>query len=212
MTGEKSVHQDARAALRHLRGADRRLGEVIDRVGAYRIEMRPELTPFEGLLRAIVYQQLSGKAAGAIHGRVRALFPRRRPGPRLLLALDDEALRAAGLSRAKVAAVRDLAEKTIARVVPGRAALATMDDDAVIERLVAVRGIGRWTAEMLLIFQLGRPDVLPVDDFGVRKGFQLAHGHDEPPERDALLAHGERWRPYRSMASWYLWRASELEW
>ncbi len=206
------LHYHPPAAVRHLRRADSRLAAVVDRVGAYRIELRAELTPFEGLLRAIVYQQLSGKAAAAIHARVRALFPRRRPGPRLLLALDDQALREAGLSRAKIAAARDLAEKTLARVVPGRAALARMDDDAIVDRLTAVRGVGRWTAEMLLIFQLGRPDVLPVDDLGVRKGFALAHGHDALPERDALLTHGERWRPYRSVASWYLWRASELEW
>jgi 3-methyladenine DNA glycosylase/8-oxoguanine DNA glycosylase len=207
-----SLDYDPEEAIAYLRRSDRRLGRVVERVGPYRLEARPGLTPFEGLLRSIVYQQLSGKAAGAIHERLRDLFPRRRPGPRLLLALDDEQLRAAGLSRGKVAAARDLARKTLARDVPSRETLRGMDDEAIIERLVAVRGIGRWTVEMILIFQLGRPDVLPVTDLGVRKGFRLSHGGDDLPEPNELLRHGERWRPFRSVASWYLWRATELDW
>ena len=203
-----SLAYDPEAAIGHLRAADPALGELIERVGEYRIEVRAGLTPFEGLLRSIVYQQLSGKAAGSIHGRVRALFPRRRPGPRRLLALDERTLREAGLSGNKIRAAQDLAEKTLARVVPGRATLERMDDDAIVERLTEVRGIGRWTVEMILIFQLGRSDVLPADDLGVRKGFSLYRGLDDLPRRDELIAHGERWRPYRTVASWYLWRAT----
>ena len=167
-------------------------------------------TPFATLLRSIVYQQLSGKAAGSIHRRLLDLFPGRRPSARALLALDDTELRAAGLSRSKVLSVRDLATKAAARKIPSRRALDAMDDEAIIERLIEIRGIGRWTVEMLLIFTLDRPDVLPVTDLGIRRGFMVCRGAGELPEPAELLAHGEIWRPYRSVASWYLWRASEL--
>ena len=168
-------------------------------------------TPFATLLRSIVYQQLSGKAAGSIHRRLLALFPRGRPSARGLLALDDAELRAAGLSRSKALSVRDLAEKAVARQLPSRRALDAMDDEAIIDRLTEIRGVGRWTAEMLLIFTLDRPDVLPVTDLGVRRGFMVCQRkRGSYRNRPTLLAHGEIWRPYRSVASWYLWRASEL--
>ncbi len=201
---------DAAAAVAHLRTTDRDLAALIRRVGPYRLELRAALTPLQALLRAIVYQQLSGRAAAAIYRRVLAQCPRGRPpSARRLAELPDETLRAAGLSRAKVAAVRDLAAKALDGTVPGRRALARMDDDEIVARLTAVRGVGRWTVEMLLIFHLGRADVLPLDDLGVRKGFRHAYGGDALPRRDELEAAGERWRPYRSVASWYLWRAAD---
>ena len=167
-------------------------------------------TPFEALLRAIVYQQLSGRAAGAIHARVLALFEDGRPTARALAEMSDEALRATGLSRAKTAAARDLAEKTIARVVPGSRTLRAMPDDEIVARLVQVRGVGRWTAEMLLMSHLARPDVLPATDLGIRRGFARIQGLEELPAPADLLAHGERWRPWRTVASWYLWRSADL--
>ena len=198
-------------ALAHLRRRDRALKRIIDIVGPRKpARLGSAQTPFATLLRSIVYQQLSGKAAGSIHRRVLALFPRRRPSARALLALDDTELRTAGLSRSKVLSVRDLAEKAVARQLPSRRALDAMDDEAIIERLTEVRGVGRWTAEMLLIFTLDRPDVLPATDLGIRRGFMVCQGNGELPEPADLLAHGEVWRPWRSVASWYLWRASEL--
>ena len=195
----------------HLRRQDPALRRIIDIVGPNRpARLESAQTPFATLLRSIVYQQLSGKAAGSIHRRLLDLFPSRRPSARALLALDDAELRAAGLSRSKVLSARDLAEKAVARQLPSRRALDAMDDEAIIERLIEVRGIGRWTVEMLLIFTLGRPDVLPATDLGVRRGFMVCQGNGELPEPADLLAHGEIWRPWRSVASWYLWRASEL--
>ncbi|HYP53136.1 MAG TPA: hypothetical protein VEQ42_06325, partial [Pyrinomonadaceae bacterium] len=157
----------------------------------------------------IVYQQLHGTAAAAIHGRVLALFGGRLR-PEDVLGARDEVLRGAGLSGAKLAALRDLAAKTADGTVPTLARLRRMPDEEIIGRLTQVRGLGRWTAEMLLIFSLGRPDVLPVGDFAVRKGFALAWGLKESPKPKELTEYGERWRPYRSVASWYLWRAVEL--
>ena len=198
-------------AIAHLRRRDRTLHRIIGIVGPDKpARLGSAQTPFATLLRSIVYQQLSGKAAGSIHRRVLALFPGGRPSARALLALDDAELRAAGLSRSKVLSVRDLAAKAAARQLPSRRALDAMDDEAIIERLTEIRGIGRWTVEMLLIFTLDRPDVLPVTDLGVRRGFMVCQDNDELPEPAELLAHGDVWRPYRSVASWYLWRASEL--
>ena len=198
-------------ALAHLRRRDRALKRIIDIVGPRKpARLGSAQTPFATLLRSIVYQQLSGKAAGSIHRRLLALFPHRRPSARALLALGEAELRAVGLSRSKVLSVRDLAERAVARQLPSRRALDTMDDEAIIERLIEVRGVGRWTAEMLLIFTLDRPDVLPVTDLGVRRGFMVCQGRGELPEPAELLAYGEIWRPWRSVASWYLWRASEL--
>jgi DNA-3-methyladenine glycosylase II len=167
-------------------------------------------SPFEALAEAIVYQQLTGKAAATILGRVKTVAGGKRLKPDAVLAATDEVLRGAGLSRAKLAALRDLADKTNSGVVPSLAALKRLHDDAIVERLTSIRGVGRWTVEMLLIFRLGRPDVLPVADYGIRKGFARAFGlADFPAPRDVALR-GERWRPHRTVASWYLWRALEL--
>jgi 3-methyladenine DNA glycosylase/8-oxoguanine DNA glycosylase len=201
---------DAAAAVKHIRRVDPELAAVIRRAGRCGLEPRLRHPPFEELLEAIVYQQLSGKAAATIYGRVRALYPRRRAlDPAALLDTPDDALRCAGLSRAKLAAARDLAAKTIEGVVPTAAALRRMPDDEIVARLTAVRGVGRWTVEMLLIFRLGRPDVLPIHDLGIQKGFQLTYGTRQRPKPDRIERHGERWRPFRSVASWYLWRATD---
>ena len=206
-----SATYDWDRALAHLRRRDRDLARIIDIVGPGRpARIGSARTPFTALLRAIVYQQLSGKAAGSIHRRLLGLFPNHRPSAVALLALDDATLRAAGLSRSKVLAVRDLAEKVAGRRIPSRGALEVMEDEAIVERLTEIRGIGRWSVEMLLIFDLGRPDVLPATDLGVRRGFMVCRRDDDLPAPDELLVHGEPWRPYRSVASWYLWRASEL--
>ena len=201
---------DTSAAIAALREADPALGRAIDNFGPFAMRRQAMRTPFEALLRAIVYQQLSGRAAGAIHARVLALFEGGRPTPRALATMSEERLRQAGLSRAKAAAARDLAEKTLARVVPGGRALRGMPDDEVVARLVQVRGVGRWTVEMLLMSHLARPDVLPATDLGIRRGFARIQGLEELPEPADLLAHGERWRPWRTVASWYLWRAADL--
>ncbi len=194
-------------AIGVLSRSDNVMAELINRAGPFRLEMRSMKSPFESLLQSIVYQQLSGKAAATILHRVLALFPKGQVSPEVLLQLADADLRAAGLSRAKLAAARDLAVKTTEGLVPTAEHLYAMTDEEVITRLTAVRGIGRWTAEMLLIFYLGRPDVLPVSDLGVRKGYRLVYKQEELPLPNALLSYGERWRPYRSVASWYLWRA-----
>ena len=173
----------------------------------------PISSTFLTLAQAIVYQQLHGRAAATIFARLRALFPNAKDGPtpQQLLRAPEAKLRGAGLSANKLLALRDLASKTIDGVVPAVEALAAMDDEAIIARLTEVRGIGRWTVEMLLMFRLGRPDVLPVDDFGVRKGFSVAFRKRAMPAPADLSARGERWRPYRTAASWYLWRANELK-
>lgn len=212
-SGSRPLYQyDPKIALRHLRRRDRTLAALIKRVGPFTMESRAHLTPFQGLLRAIVYQQLSGLAAGSIDRRFKALFPGRRPTAKRLLEFDDATLRGVGLSGSKVAAVKDLAQKSLDGIVPNRRKLSTMEDEAIIERLISVRGIGRWSAEMLLIFNLGRADVLPVADLGVRKGYMLHAGDAQMPTLKQLQEHGERWRPFRSVASWYLWRACELDW
>jgi DNA-3-methyladenine glycosylase II len=184
------------------------MAELISRSRRYEIRPTPAVRPFEALAESIAYQQLSGKAAATIWGRVRALYPRRKYlDPKLILQTPDATLRAAGLSRSKIAALKDLAAKTIDGTVPSAGALARMSDEEIIERLVSVRGIGRWTAEMLLLFDLGRPDVWPVHDYGVRKGFAKTFGRRKLPTPKQLIKLGEKWRPYRSVAAWYLWRA-----
>lgn len=200
---------DLEQAVVHLRARDVRLGELIERVGPCGLGVRRLHSPFESLLRAIVHQQLHGSAAEAIHRRLLSLYGR-RPHPAAVAATPLDRLRAVGLSQAKARAVVDLAEKTVAGVVPGRAALRRLTDESIVERLTAVRGVGRWTVEMLLLFGLGRPDVLPVGDYGVRQGFALAYRKRRLPTPRELQRQGERWRPYRSVASWYLWRAVEL--
>ena len=200
---------DLTAATAHLADRDPVLKELIEHVGPCGLQLRPQVEPFAALLRSIVYQQLSGKAAATIYGRVAALFSAEHPTPSALLALSEEDLRGAGLSRAKTAAARDLAARTLAGDVPDRAMLDQLDNDDIVQRLTQVRGIGPWTVEMLLIFYLGRPDVLPTTDLGVRKGFQRAYALDALPHPNDLRAHGAAWRPYRSVASWYLWRAAD---
>ena len=164
------------------------------------------------MAESIVYQQLSGKAAATIFGRVRALYPRRKWfSPQLVLATPDEKLRAAGLSRNKSAAIKDLAAKTLDGTIPTKAAFHRMSDEEIIARLTTVRGIGRWTVEMMLLFDLGRLDVWPVDDYGVRKGYAKTFGKRKLPKPKELHARGEKWRPYRSVAAWYFWRALDKD-
>ena len=201
---------DPTVAVAALRAADPALGRIIDACGPFRLARRTMGTPFEALLRAIVHQQLSGRAAGAIHDRVLALFENGRATPSALAAIPPERLRAAGLSRAKVAAAKDLAAKARSRIIPGARTLRRLSDEEIVTRVVEVRGVGRWTAEMLLISHLARPDVLPVADLGIRRGFERAFGLDRQPAPDDVLAHGERRRPWRTVASWYLWRAADL--
>lgn len=197
--------------VRHVSQRDRLIGRVIRAHGPEPMSLNRLRTPFHALMRAIIFQQLSGKAAGTIHGRVLALFPdKRRVTPARLLDLSDEELRGAGVSANKLKSLRDLAQRTVEGEIPGFAKLERMDDDEIIDRLTRVRGIGKWTVEMLLIFHLGRPDVLPVDDLGVRKGFARAYGLDEMPTPKELNVLAERWRPYRTVGSWYCWRALEL--
>jgi DNA-3-methyladenine glycosylase II len=184
------------------------MAELIARSRRYNITPAISVRPFDALAESIAYQQLTGKAAATIFARVRALYPKRKwLDPKQLLATPDETLRAAGLSRAKTAALKDLAAKTIDGTVPSGRALVRMTDDEIIARLTTVRGIGRWTVEMLLLFDLGRPDVWPVDDYGVRKGFAKTFGRRELPSPKQLMKFGEKWRPYRSVAAWYFWRA-----
>ncbi len=192
-------------------GTDPVMKRLIAAAGPFTMESREEHSPYEALARAIAHQQLNGKAAQSILNRFvstcgQGTFPR----PEQLLALQDAALRASGFSFSKIAALRDLAAKTVSGVVPVRDALHGLSDLEIIERLTAVRGIGRWTVEMVLMFQLRRPDVLPVDDFGVRQGFRLAYGLRKMPEPKVLAMYGERWAPHRSAAAWYLWRAVDL--
>jgi 3-methyladenine DNA glycosylase/8-oxoguanine DNA glycosylase len=202
---------DPKHAIRHLSAGDPVLGSMIDSVGPFLLTLARAQSPFEALAESIVYQQLSGKAAATILSRVVAIYaPKRFPSPDDVLATPDESLRAAGLSGAKTRAMKDLAAKTKDGTVPTMRALLKMDEEAIVERLIAVRGIGRWTVEMMLIFRLGRPDVLPVGDYGIRKGFQRTFRTRELPTPKELGAHGERWRPFRTVASWYLWRCLEL--
>jgi O-6-methylguanine DNA methyltransferase len=200
---------DWAAALAHLRKVDPPLARLIARVGRRQIEIRTMHDPFESLVRSIVYQQLSGKAAGTILGRMLEIFGKRFPSPAELIATPDDKLRAAGLSTNKTKALKDLAAKAEAGVIPKLRALDRLRDEEIVDRLTSVYGIGTWSVEMMLMFRLGRADVLPVDDLGVRKGFALTYG-GKPPSPAALADYAERWRPYRSVASWYMWRAIEL--
>lgn len=195
-----------RHVVRHLKRADPVLCRVIEAVGPCRYEARSEGSHFDAIVRSIVYQQLSGKAAATIHGRVLALFGGSAPTPEELARTSDETLRAAGLSRQKLSYLKSLA----AHVLDGTLPLHTLDalpDDEVLERLVQVKGIGRWTAQMFLMFRLGRLDVLPDSDLGIQKGIQLAYGLRELPTPKKVLAVGARWAPYRTVACWYLWRS-----
>jgi len=196
----------------YLAATDPRMAQLIARSLRYSVKPGKLIRPFDALAESIAYQQLSGKAAATIWKRVRALYPRRKYlDPKQILETPDEMLRAAGLSRSKVAAVKDLAAKAIDGTVPSAHRLARMSDEEIIARLITVRGIGRWTVEMLLLFDLGRPDVWPVDDYGVRKGFAKTFGKRKLPKPKQLMKLGEKWRPHRSVAAWYLWRALDTD-
>ena len=197
--------------MTHLARTDAVMAGLVAAAGPYRLETELEWTLFRALARAISHQQLHANAANAILKRfIASCGSGDFPTPEEVLAAPQRKMRAAGFSLAKIAALKDLAQKTLEGVVPERASLGEITDDEIIERITQVRGIGRWTVEMMLMFQLGRPDVFPVDDFGVRNGFRLAYGLRKMPPPRALMAYGERWRPHRTAAAWYLWRAIEL--
>jgi DNA-3-methyladenine glycosylase II len=202
---------DLATALAHLRAADPKLALVIDRARPCDLAPHRQHSLFDVLLRAIVAQQLNGKAAAAILARVEALFPQHRPTPHAFLALPDEPLRAAGLSANKLASLRDLAAKTVDGTVPTPTAARKLSDAELVAHLTTVRGIGPWTVHMLLMFDLGRPDVLPTGDFGVREGFRKLHRKRRQPTPAEIEKYARRWAPYRSVAAWYLWRVHELE-
>lgn len=209
--GSDDLSFDTIKAVEHLRGSDAALARLIDAVGPFAMRLETTTSLFAALAQSIVYQQLTGKAAATIFGRVTDVCSRPGKGLSAVRVLDtrDDALRAAGLSRAKVSSLKDLAQKTEAGQLPTLEEIHGMDDEAIIERLTSVRGVGRWTVEMLLMFRLGRPDVLPVDDYGIRKGFAAAFRKRDLPSRKDLATRGARWAPYRTVACWYLWRAAE---
>ncbi len=199
-----------RMAVKHLRTTDPAMNRLISRVGRCGLKVDRGEEPYPALVRAIAHQQLHANAARSILARFLALYPEVDfPTPAMLLGTGDAALRGVGFSAAKAAAIRDIAAKTAEGAVPTRRAAARLDDATLIERLTQIRGVGRWTVEMLLIFTLGRPDVLPVDDYGVREGYRRLHGLDEHPRPRDLAAIGEMWAPFRSYAAWYLWRAAD---
>ena len=199
----------SKPAIRHLSAVDPVMRALIRRVGPCGLAVRNH-SPFETLVRAIAHQQIHGRAAEAILGRFIALFPDRRfPTPDDIAAVDPRKLRRAGFSRAKTRSIKDIARKTRRGLIPTRRACQQFTDAELIARLIQVRGVGQWTVEMLLLFTLGRPDVLPVDDFGVREGFKIAYGRRKQPTPKQLRRYGTRWEPYRSVAAWYLWRAAE---
>ena len=225
---------DSAAAIAHLTAADPKLGRLIQRAGPFTLRVASAQSPFEALVESIVYQQLHGKAAAAIHRRLLESFAPvptlevsgtgAHPTPQQILDCPNAQLRAAGLSANKALALRDLAAKTLDGTVPTLARIRRMSDDAIVDHLTQVRGIGRWTVEMLLIFRLGRPDVLPVSDYGVRKGFALTFTGLKPfadgkpakvtpadlPTPADMERRAKKWAPWRSIASWYLWRACDL--
>jgi DNA-3-methyladenine glycosylase II len=209
---------DPDEAIEHLRARDVKLAALIEHVGEFALRLDGLPSPFESLLESILYQQLHGKAAATIHRRVREIYSG-DPSPRALLDTPEERLRAAGVSGNKIKAMRDLAAKTLEGTVPSHRTIVKMSDADIVERLTEVHGIGPWTVEMLLIFRMGRPDVLPVTDYGIRKGYALtflklpknrAIEAADLPKPDVVFKRGMRWAPYRSVASWYLWRACDL--
>jgi len=215
---------DTKAAVAHLSARDAKLGRLIAKAGPFTMRTAGQQSPFEALTEAIVFQQLHGKAAATIHRRLIESFHPvcgigLHPSPEHLLECPNEQLRGAGLSHNKALALRDLAAKTLDGTVPTLAKIRRMDDEAIIEHLTQVRGVGRWTVEMMLIFRLGRPDVLPVDDYAVRKGFALTFLGLKPtdkvvprdlPKAVVIEKRAEKWRPFRSVASWYMYRACDL--
>jgi DNA-3-methyladenine glycosylase II len=205
-----SLPFDLAEATKYLAERDESLKRLIAETAPFQIDVADAQSPYEVLIESITYQSISGKAAATIFGRIKALGSNGRPpSPEQMLKLRKPVLRKAGLSGAKVLAMKDLAQKTIDGVVPTYEQALTMSDEELVERLVSVRGIGAWTVEMFLIFRLGRPDVLPIHDLGVKKGWAVAYGKKRMPKPKELLAFGERWRPYRTVASWYMWRAFE---
>jgi DNA-3-methyladenine glycosylase II len=201
---------DLTEATRYLSSRDEKLAALIAETAQFQTEMDAPQSPYEALMESIAYQSISGKAAATIFARIKALgTDGRAPSPEQMLKLRTSTLRKAGLSGAKVLAMKDLARKTIDGTVPTREQAEKMSDAELVERLDSVRGIGAWTVEMFLIFNLGRPDVLPIHDLGVQKGWSVAYGKKHMPKPKELLAFGERWRPYRTIASWYMWRAFE---
>jgi DNA-3-methyladenine glycosylase II len=215
---------DSAAAVAALSAADSKLGRLIERAGPFRLQLASQQSPFEALTEAIIYQQLHGKAAATIHGRMLESFHDVcgigvHPSPQHLLDCPNEQLRAAGLSKNKMLALRDLAAKTVDGTVPDLRTIRRMSDEEIIEHLTQVRGIGRWTVEMMLIFRLGRPNVLPVSDYGVRKGFALTFQGLKPTAKvtldvlakpDDIRRRAKKWEPWCSVASWYMWRACDL--
>jgi len=198
------------AALRHLSKTDPVMRALIRRVGPCNLRVEKLWSPFQSLVRAVVYQQLHGRAAAAIFARLMALFDGPAfPSPERVLAMSTRRMRGAGLSRAKVRAIKDIARKAADGIVPSRRVVARLADEVIVTRLTEARGVGRWTVEMLLMFTLGRGDVLPADDYGIRDGYRAAYGLKALPSPKALREYGERWRPHRTTASWYLWRAAE---
>lgn len=211
----RSPRPTRRTLAPHFAAVDPVMAALVEAAGPYRLRVEPCASPFRHLAEAIIGQQISGAAARAITTRVVALVENREhrdgfPPPDAVLALPDAALRGAGLSASKVLALRDLATKTQAGEVPPSQVLHDLDDETIIEQLTAVRGIGRWTVQMMLMFQLGRTDVLPAADFGVRNGFRIAYRRRTLPTVGELLEYGARWAPWRSAAAWYLWRAVDL--
>jgi DNA-3-methyladenine glycosylase II len=210
MSTELKLPFDHVAAHTHLSAKDKRLARLIEKNGEFKFKLDTCDSVYESLLEAIAYQSISGKAAAKIYSRIRALgTDGRSPTPQEILATSVQILREAGLSNAKAAAMHDLAQKTLDGVVPTLEAAHALSDEELVTRLVSVRGIGAWTVEMFLMFRLGRPDVLPIHDYGVQKGFALTYGKKFIPKPRELAAFGERWRPYRTIASWYMWRAVE---
>jgi DNA-3-methyladenine glycosylase II len=198
-------------ALRHLRRVDPVMAQLIRRAGPFAPKPERGVGAYQALVQAVAHQQLTGKAANTILGRFYALYDADCcPDPERLAGTPVRALRGCGFSRAKAAALKDIAAKTLDGTIPPRRSLARMRDEIIIERLVEARGVGRWTVEMFLMFTLARPDVLPVDDYGIRNGFRIAYGKRAMPKPKWLAKFGERWAPYRTTASWYLWRAVDL--
>jgi DNA-3-methyladenine glycosylase II len=198
------------AAHKHLSKRDPVLKRLIREHGYCALVPEKRRSPFQSLVQAVAHQQLNGTAANTILTRFIKLFPGRKfPRPEDLAGVKDEQIRACGFSFAKIRAIRDIAEKTLSGVVPTSRQIVKLTDAEIIERLTEVRGVGRWTVEMLLIFQLGREDVLPADDFGVRNGFRIAYKKREMPKPKDLLKFGERWRPHATTAAWFLWRAAD---
>ena len=198
------------AAIKHLSAVDPLMKKLIAEIGACELKHEPKRSPFQSLVQAVAHQQLNGTAANTILTRFIKLFPKRKfPKPEDLAGVTDEQIRACGFSFSKIAAIRDIASKTLDGTIPSSRKIEQMTDEEIIARLTEARGVGRWTVEMLLIFQLGRQDVLPVDDFGVRNGFRIAYKKRAMPKPKALLIFGKKWRPHGTTAAWYLWRAAD---